>query len=357
MQFGSSSIKALAAGQLGIVQAHRERWPEAEELLKSAVTALETKETEPEGEPFAIPPEAEESIRKFDVQYKRIYKFMLARALHQNNKLDEAENQYRKLADDGDAEAANNLGLVLKQQGRKGEAYTWFSRAAAKGDIYGQINLARSLEDRGQSEKAKLWYRKAADAGDGDAAAALGQIYNRNGDRKNALLWINRAHGAHSAFGTFLLGEVLEQSKNLEKASELYNTAGNSGYPHAMLHLGLIQERASRIAEAEDSYRRAAESGDDDAMVFLGTLLLRRLVNSGRDGTLTVESERDVLSEAEKWYLRAKNLGHRKAGERLQIWSDIAKNGVQSYVKHLEEAEDNAEKSASSTKRRSKKRR
>jgi uncharacterized protein len=358
MQLGSASIKALAAGQLGTVEAHRGKWPEAEKLLKSAVTALEeSEENELADEPFAIPPEAEESIRQLDIENKRLYESTLAHALHMNDKLDEAGIWYRKIAENGDIEAANNLGLILKQRGRKGEAYTWFSRAAAKGNLYGQVNLGRSLEERGELEKAKFWYRKAADTGDGDAAAALGRIYNRRGDRKNALLWLNRAEEAGSAFGTFLLGEILEKSKKLEKASELYEKAGNLGYSHALFHLGLIQQKESKTAEAEDSYRRAAEAGDEDAMVFLGDLILRRLRNLGRDGTLTVKSERDLLSEAEKWYLCAKEDGHSKADERLRLCSELAENGTRSLIEDTDEAKDGAEGSASTMKRGAKKRR
>ena len=94
-------------------------------------------------------------------------------------------DEMKALADQGDAYAQNNLG-VMYDNGRgvpenDAEAVKWFRKAAAQGDAYAQYNLGvMYLAGRGVPEndaEAFKWYRKAADQGDAEAQFNVGNGY------------------------------------------------------------------------------------------------------------------------------------------------------------------------------------
>ena len=99
--------------------------------------------------------------------------------------------QLRLLAEQGDANAQNNLG-VRYANGRgveqdDGEAVKWYRKAAKQGDAYAQNNLGlRYANGRGveqDDEEAVKWYRKAVQQGNAYAQNNLGWMYERRQGR------------------------------------------------------------------------------------------------------------------------------------------------------------------------------
>jgi TPR repeat protein len=111
----------------------------------------------------------------------------------------------RPLANDGDASAQFNLGLMYTTgQGVEQDnaaAALWFRKAAEQGYALAQSNLGTLyLYGRGVTQddtEAVMWFRKAADQGDAVAQFLLGNQYaNGKGaplDYSEAMIWFQRA--------------------------------------------------------------------------------------------------------------------------------------------------------------------
>jgi FOG: TPR repeat, SEL1 subfamily len=110
---------------------------------------------------------------------------------------------FRPLADQGDAAAQYNLGVMYDNgQGvpqNDAEAVKWFRLAADQGDASAQFNLG-TMYDKGEGvpqnyAEAAKWYRLAADQGDADAQYNLGIMYAKGQgvpqDYVSAHMWFN----------------------------------------------------------------------------------------------------------------------------------------------------------------------
>ena len=93
--------------------------------------------------------------------------------------------ELRPLAERGDANAQNNLGVLYYNGEGVPQDYVqarqWFEKAAAQGDAYAQNSLGM-LYHNGQGvpqhyTKARQWYEKAAAQGDANAQFNLGVLY------------------------------------------------------------------------------------------------------------------------------------------------------------------------------------
>jgi TPR repeat protein len=99
---------------------------------------------------------------------------------------------FRRLADQGNADAQANLGFMYQngqgvQQDDK-QAVVWYRKAADQGNARAQTNLGFMYEGgRGvpkDYKQAVAWYRKAADQGNADAQANLGAMYQHGRPRQ-----------------------------------------------------------------------------------------------------------------------------------------------------------------------------
>ena len=168
----------------------------------------------------------------------------------------EASAWYRKAADQGDAVAQVNLG-VMYGLGRGvakdfAQAADWFRRAAEQGNAIAQLNLARAYQS-GQgvapdSEQAVAWYRKAADQGLARAQFSLGDAYEG--------------------------GQGVTQDAAL--AVFWYRKAAEQGLAIAQVNLGLMYDMGQGVAQdyaqAAAWYRKAADQGDAKSMFNLGAM-------------------------------------------------------------------------------------
>lgn len=116
-----------------------------------------------------------------------------------------AFKEWRKLAEEGNAFAQNNL-AVMYDEGTGApkdheEAAKWYRRAAEQGHHVAQFNLgvlyANGLGVEQDYKEAAKWYRRAAEQGDASAQFNLGVLYaNGTGLEQNdveALAWVTLA--------------------------------------------------------------------------------------------------------------------------------------------------------------------
>ena len=124
-----------------------------------------------------------------------------------------AIQEWKPLAEQGNADAQNNLGVIYENgrgviQDYK-EAVKWYTKAAEQGVANAQFNLAlmyeRSMGVLQDYKEAVKWYTKAAEQGNANAQGNLGFMYgNGNGvlqDDVYAHMWFNIAssNGAEKA--------------------------------------------------------------------------------------------------------------------------------------------------------------
>ncbi len=197
-----------------------------------------------------------------------------------------AAQEWRPIAERGDANAEFNLGLLYASGEGVPRDYTqaadWYRKAAEQGVPAAEYNLG-ILYTQGQGiqrnrAEAARWFKKAADAGIPEAAAALGDLYSS--------------------------GDGLP--KDLAQAGKWYGVAAEKGIPSAQFGLGLLDDLQQDYPAAIDWYRKAAEAGYAPAMTNLGVLYYN------------AQGEARDLIEAYAWLERAKEHGDARAAELLK---------------------------------------
>jgi TPR repeat protein len=131
----------------------------------------------------------------------------------------------RPLANDGDASAQFNLGLMYTTgqgvQQDNAAAALWFRKAAEQRYAPAQSNLgALYLYGRGVTQddsEAVMWFRRAADQGDAVAEFLLGNQYaNGKGvpqDRSEAIIWFQKAAEQRHPVAMLYLGVMYAEGR------------------------------------------------------------------------------------------------------------------------------------------------
>ena len=203
-----------------------------------------------------------------------------------------AKDNILELANEGDACAQNNLGLMY-QNGRGVEqsdekAVEWFLKAAEQGDADAQYELGVMYEHgdgvEKSYEKAAEWYLKAAEQEFPSAQNDLGRMYEKGlgieQSYEKALEWYLKAAEQRNADAQCKLGVMYENGTGVErsdeKALEWYLEAAKQGDARAQYHLGNMYAKGTGVepsdAKALEWVLKAAEQGDADAQCKLGRM-------------------------------------------------------------------------------------
>ena len=271
------------------------------------------------------------------------------------------------LAEDGDADAQFNLGLMhVNGQGAPidySEAVKWYRLAAEQGDADAQTNLGL-MHANGQGvpidySEAVKWYRLAAEQGNATAQSNLALMhFDGQGvpqDFVLAHMWYNlsAANGDEDGVeGRALVAaqmtptaieeaqrlfsewdgspDVQVASKTSEPAEEFAETyweqlaLAEDGDADAQFNLGLMhvngQGAPIDYSEAVKWYRLAAEQGDADAQTNLG------LMHANGQG-VPID-----YSEAVKWYRLAAEQGNATAQSNLALMHFDGQGVPQDFV-------------------------
>ena len=141
----------------------------------------------------------------------------------------------RKKAEQGDAAAQFNLGLMYADGDGVPkdavEAVKWYRKAAEQGNADAQFNLGLMYDNGKRVPKdaveAVKWYRKAAEQGNANAQYNLGNMYNRGEgvprDLVQAHMWWNiaGAKGDEDAKKILAIIEKQMTDSQKEKATDL----------------------------------------------------------------------------------------------------------------------------------------
>ena len=191
----------------------------------------------------------------------------------------EAAEWYRKAAEQGLAEAQNNLGFMYRNgygvDQDYSEAIKWYRKAVEQGYIKAQFNLGK-LHELGYGVtkdyiEAVSWYRKAAEQEHPEAQYHLGKMYEQGygvtKDYKEAVIWYRKSAEHGNPAGQYMLGYMYHKGlggwKNYDKGIEWLLKSAEQGLAHAQYNLGLLYEyEESDLRKAKKWYRKAAKQGD-----------------------------------------------------------------------------------------------
>jgi TPR repeat protein len=156
--------------------------------------------------------------------------FQKARKAEQSHNTIEAIGT-RKAAEQGDAQAQNNLGQMYRYgEGEvpknSAEAMKWYRKATDQGMTYAQIQLG-TMYNIGEgvpmnNVEAVRWYRQAADRGDAYAQYLLGQMFylGEGGvprDFVEAAKWYQKAADQGGVAAQFNIGSMYEFGEGVRK--------------------------------------------------------------------------------------------------------------------------------------------
>lgn len=163
---------------------------------------------------------------------------------------------WEKLAQEGDGQAMNNLGVLYDQgQGVEpdvGRALHWFAKSAEAGNASGMSNYGRMLEQgRGMEAnpaEAARWFDLAARQGQPEAQYNLGFLYEHGRgvprDDAAAAAWYSRAASQRQREALGRLGHFYRVGRgvavNPQRASLLLYAAAMEGLPAAIEELRLM---------------------------------------------------------------------------------------------------------------------
>ena len=255
-------------------------------------------------------------------------------AYYSNHGSDAAANYWlRKIAEQGLAEAHNNLGNCLYKGSSctvdKVEAVKWFKKAAEQGHAEAQNHLAYCL-DKGigcaeNKAEAFQWFRKAAEQGHAKAQYNLADcLYEGSSctvDKVEAVKWLKKAaeqgHAEAQNNLAYCLVKGIGCAENKTEAFQWYKKAAEHGYAIAQYNLAYCLVKgigcAENKTEAFQWYKKAAEHGYAIAQYNLAYCLVK--------GIGCAENK----AEAFQWYKKAAEQGHAEAQYNL---ADCLYNGI-----------------------------
>jgi len=147
---------------------------------------------------------------------------------------------------------------------------------AKAGDAEAQNDLGRRLATSGSRTEAEQWFRRAADQGLAQAKHNLGVLYWQNDDASHeALEWFVAAAKDGWPPSNFILGAMFEKREDLDTARRLYLTAaerGHAGSQDALSRLYLDRDAEGDIERARRWAEAAAEHGVAASIARLGAI-------------------------------------------------------------------------------------
>ena len=195
-----------------------------------------------------------------------------------------ASEEFLKAAEQGDATAQFNLGVMYDKGGGVtrdyAEAVRWYRRAAAQGHARAQFNLGlKYAKGEGVTRnyaEAVRWYRRAAEQGNARAQSNLGAMYAKGeGVTRNyaeAVRWYRRAAEQGNATAQNNLGVMYDKgggvTRNYIEAYMWYSLAAAQSDDVAVQNLNRLEKlmTPAQIAAAQERARnwRPSSGGESD---------------------------------------------------------------------------------------------
>lgn len=166
-------------------------------------------------------------------------------AAYQRGDYSGAMNEWRTLAEQGDATIQNNLGALYEHGHGVAKNYTqaahWYRKGAEQGDATAQSNLGLMYsKGHGVAQdyaEAFQWFRKSAEQGDAAARYSLGLMYSKGQgvaqDYAEAFRWFRKSAEQGDASAQYNLGWIYANGQgvaiNYERSVYWHALAAQNG--------------------------------------------------------------------------------------------------------------------------------
>ncbi|MEH1129894.1 tetratricopeptide repeat protein [Micromonospora sp. CPCC 206061] len=194
--------------------------------------------------------------------------------------LAEAEQLFRSAAQDSRPEPARRarvlLGRVLEERGENGEAEVMYREADAMGDADAANDVGLLLAERGDLAGAEAAYRRADERGCAPAGYNLGLLLDERGDRAGAVEALERADAREHPQAAIILGHWALESGEMDRAEACWYRADERGATGAATNLGYLLQERGYLDDAEEVLLRAGVRGELDGLHNLGWLRQQR---------------------------------------------------------------------------------
>jgi TPR repeat protein len=247
----------------------------------------------------------------------------------------EAVKECRRAAEQGDAAAQSNLGLMYDEGRGAAQDYTealkWYRRAAEQNNATAQYNLGAMYEEghgvlQDDAEAVK-WFRRAADQGDADAQYNLGLMYEKgrgvSQDDAEALKWCRRAADQGNAEAVRWLRQhrahpepdaVLARVRGLGTSADDKPSASSA---HGPL---LTDNSFLQLLTAAKSIAKASKKQQLTPLLFLCAVSFLR---GGFAVSLAPGNEGIVRREAEKQGIKLVGVDIEASEEKMPLSADL----------------------------------
>ena len=164
---------------------------------------------------------------------------------YDNKEYDKAVPMFQRLAQGGDADAQNALGVCYEKGQGVSQDYTqavyWYRKSAEQGNARAQCNLGLCYYNgQGVSQdytQAVYWYRKSAEQGNAVGQRTLGYFYEQGQgvaqDNTQAVYWCRKSAEQGNAVAQYALGNCYNYgrgvSKDMVEAGRWYKLAADQG--------------------------------------------------------------------------------------------------------------------------------
>lgn len=240
-------------------------------------------------------------------------------SLNQSEDMEEATEQYRQAAQEGDARAQYELARTYYQHSEYEKSFYWWEKSAENGLNGARVRLAvqcaYGLGVEKDGDRALDYIRKAVkgDPADPNALCYLGMFYEQgigtDASMEQALTCYRQAAEMGTPVAHFALGMCYFYGKgvteNTETALKWIEQAAEMNYAEAQYFLGLehfLGERVDRdLYLSVDYLRQSAAGGSVDAQQLLP--LVEKEINVERQMKGTKEVQ-NMLDEYEAYMNR-----------------------------------------------------
>lgn len=184
-----------------------------------------------------------------------------------------AERAFRRAADGESPVGWSNLSLALLDEHRDVPgAIAALERSQELGYVPASFNLGCLLRERGDLAGAERAWSRGAAAGDGQAAFNLGLLRQQGGDTDGAVEAWRLGRSLGDVGSTHSLGRALEKAGDVGGALEAFRDGDERGDAESAFSLGALLYEQGRPAEALEAFSRAADRGKDGVRDLIAQL-------------------------------------------------------------------------------------
>lgn len=236
----------------------------------------------------------------------------------ENSKIVDKETLYLKAANNGNASAQFNLGILYSEKNEYKKAVEWFQKAAEQGVAQAWYSLG-IIYNNGKGvainkTEAEKCYTKAAEQGIVEAQYNLAVLYEERKRYDVAIEWHKKA--AEQSFGQsqYNLGVIYANLNNFKEAVKWYKLAVEQSHSEAQCNLALCYNNGNGVEKNQTEAKRlmilAAEQNNVIAQNNLGGFYYNE----------------ENIDEAFEWCCKAFKNGY-----------DYAKINMDNITKHIDE--------------------